>query len=86
MKQYEFGDSAASYGLIKEPILEAGRFNKKNYKYKRDLARVYTKQGDYLKALEIWDDIMIRYDDEVLYPEYAEKIGIGRRDYELITI
>lgn len=74
MKQNEAGEGTASYGIMKELILEAERFNKKNYKYKRDLAEVYTMQGDYIKALEIWDDIMIRYDDEVLYPAYAEKI------------
>ena len=74
MKQLETGNGTTSYGVVKELVLNAEKFNKKNYKYNRDLAEVYTAQGDFLKALEIWDNIMIRYDDEVLYPQYAEKI------------
>ena len=74
MKQGTEGESAPAYGLCKSLVEKAARFNKMNYKYNLDLATLYTAQGDYLKALEVWDDIIVRYDNEILYPKYAEKI------------
>lgn len=74
MKQGAERESVPSYGLWKSLVEKAAKFNNKNYKYKWDLAALYTAQGDYLKALEVWDDIIIRYDNETLYPQYAEKI------------
>ncbi len=48
--------------------------NPKDYMYLRQLSDVYTDEGDYLKALETWDTIILRHDKEYLYPMYGEKI------------
>lgn len=52
----------------------AMKFNKKNYEYRRLLADVHTKDENYIEALNIWDSIVLKYDNEYLYPEYGEKI------------
>lgn len=72
-KAYMKSDEASC--LMKTELIEkAIRFNKKNYAYYRDMAEAYTAEGDYLKALEIWEDIIARHDKEYLYPMYGEKI------------
>ena len=55
-------------------IDNAIKFNSKNYEYKRLKAEVYTSDGDYQAALDIWSGIITRYDREYLYPAYAQKI------------
>lgn len=55
-------------------IDNAIKFNKKNYEYKVEKAKVHTADGDYLGALEIWESIITRYDREYLYPAYAQRI------------
>ena len=72
-KAYSKGENR-SYKDEIELIEKAHKFNKKNYSYYRDMAEVYTAEGDYLKALEVWDDIILRHDREQLYVEYANKI------------
>lgn len=57
-----------------EFLSKAAKYNKKDYMYQRNLADVYTSEGDYLKAFEIWEGIILRHDKEYLYPMYAEKI------------
>ncbi len=56
-------------------IDNAIKYNKKNYKYQIKKADVYTSMGDYIQAMEIWDNIMIRHDKEYLYPMYAKKVS-----------
>lgn len=63
-----------SYSAEKALIEKAIKFNRKNYAYYRDLAEVYSKEGDYLNALEVWDTIILRHDKEYLYPVYGAKI------------
>lgn len=72
-KAYAKGTSR-NYQDERELIEKAYRFNKKNYSYYRDMADVYTAEGDYLKALEVWENIIIRHDKEQLYPGYGNKI------------
>lgn len=68
-------DGDASDSLVQKALIEkAIKFNGSNYKYYRDLADVYTNEGDYIKALEVWDGIILRHDKEYLYPMYAQKI------------
>lgn len=71
---YSKSGDEALYEEQKEIIDKAVKFNKKNYTYHRDLANVYSAEGDYIKALEIWSDIIVRHDKEYLYPMYAQKI------------
>lgn len=73
-KAYAKSGEADTYPLQKSLIDKAIKFNTKSYAYYRDKAEVYTLEGDYLKALEVWEDIILRHDKEYLYPMYAEKI------------
>ena len=72
-KAYAKGN-ADTYQMQKSLIDKAIKFNGKNYAYYRDLAEIYSAEGDYFKALEIWDSIIARHDKEYLYPMYANKI------------
>ncbi|MBR5535631.1 MAG: hypothetical protein IKU60_03175 [Clostridia bacterium] len=73
MKEYG-ADENALYSEHRRLIRNAIKFNKKNYGYYRDMAKVYTAEGDYIAAMETWENIILRHDKEVLYPSYAEKI------------
>lgn len=73
-KAYMRGEEAPSYPMQRMLIDKAIKYNKKNYGYYRDMADVYTAEGDYIKALEVWEDIIARHDKEKLYPIYAGKI------------
>lgn len=68
-------ENEVSFLQTQKPLIEkAIKFNSKNYRYYRDMADVYTYEGDYIKALDVWNEIIIRHDKEYLYPMYAEKI------------
>lgn len=55
-------------------IKNAIKYNKKNYSYRRLLADVYTSGGRYSDALAVWDELILKNDNELLYAEYARKI------------
>ncbi len=73
-KAYMKDENERSYTRERALIEKAMQFNKKNYSYHCDMADVYTAEKDYLKALEVWDNIILRHDKEYLYPMYGEKI------------
>lgn len=73
-RAYEKGEDNAL--RQKEYALNAQRFNKKNYKYRKYIADAEIRIGNEEEALEIWEGIISRYDKEALYAEYAEKIGL----------
>lgn len=74
-KAYEALESGGgSYDEKKLCLENAMRFNPKNLDYSRKLAKVYADKRNYGKALEIWDGIIEKCDEEYLYPEYSEAI------------
>lgn len=74
-KAYEALESGEGPSSEKKRCLEnAMSFNGKNLDYSRKLASVCAEEGNYAKALEIWDGIIEECDSEYLYPMYAEVI------------
>lgn len=67
-------NAATENSKMKEYLENASKFNGENLEYSKKIAEIYSSEGNSLKALEIWDEIISECDSETLYPSYAEKI------------